>query len=329
MDFRNCRAAAEKSLSAAQYDPKKLTVIHAGAALLLSLVISILNLILSEGIDSTGGLAGIGTRSVLELIQSVLSIFTYIALPFWELGFVFTAIGFARQDSVSPSSLLQGFRRFGPALRLFLLQLLMYLGVMLACMNLASMVFAMTPFATPLMELMMPMLESASTEIPVIEADLAMQIMKAAIPMYVIFFILFAAVSVPLAYRFRMSRYAVMDEAPGALAALVQSSRMMKGHRVALFRQDLRFWWYYAIQIAFSLLSAGDVFLAIAGVILPVDGLVLSFLFYTLSLALNLAFAWRYKAHVETTYACCYEVLKADIPALTPEHPPVLKEFPQ
>ena len=329
MDFRNCRVAADKSLSAAQYDPKKLTVIHTGAALLLWLVISILHLALSEGIATTGGLSGIGTRTVLELIQSVLSLFTYIALPFWELGFVFAVIGLARRESVTPSSLFQGFHRFGPALRLFLLQILMYTAVALACMNVASMLFAMTPFAAPLMELMMPMLESTSTELPVMDADMAMQVMKAAIPAYVIFFILFALVSLFLSYRFRMSRYAIMDEAPGALAALVQSTRMMKGHSIALFRQDLRFWWYYAIQVILSLLSVGDIFLAMAGVVLPVNGIVLSFVFFTLSMALNLAFAWKYKAHVETAYACCYEVLKLNLPAPTPEHPPVLKEFPQ
>lgn len=329
MDFRNCQVTARQALSAAEYNPKKLTVIHTGAALLLSLVISLLNLVLSEGIASTGGLSGIGTRTVLELIQSVLSLFTYIALPFWELGFVFAVIGLARQDSVTPSYLFQGFRRFGPALRLFLLQILIYMGVALACMNVATMIYAMTPFAAPLMELMMPMLESTSTEIPVMDADLAMQVVKAAIPAYVIFFILFAGVSIPLSYRLRMSRYAIMDGAPGALAAMVTSNRMMKGSCIALFRQDLRFWWYYAIQVALSLLSVGDVFLAMTGVILPVDGTLLFLIFYLLSLALNLAFAWKFRAYVETTYACCYEELKLNLPAPAPAQPPVPKEFPR
>lgn len=329
MDFRCTKDAAERSLSAASYDPKKLTLLHTGAALLLSLVLTVLNLVLAKGIDTTGGLAGIGTRSVLQVIQSVLSLFSTVALPFWELGFVFAVIGFARQDTVTPGSLAEGFRRFGPALRLFLLQLVLYVGVGFACMYLSSMIFAMTPFFADMVQIMEPLLEQASTG-ELITPDLATTeaVLKAAVPMYVIFGLLFAAVAIPLAYRFRMARYAIMDDAPGALAAMSASGRMMRGNRIALFKLDLNFWWYYGAQLALSALAYGDVLLGMTGITLPVDGELLFFGFYILYLLLDLGFAWLYKAKVETAYAHCYDMLRAATPTPTPEQPPVPKQLP-
>ena len=329
MDFRFCKQASRESLAAAQYDPKKLTVIHSGAALLLSLVVFVLSFLLSSGIDSTGGLSGIGTRSLLELGQALLSIVSYICLPFWEIGFFAAAIGFARRESVNPRTLTTGFSRFGPVLRMYLLQALLYMAVVLACMNIASMIFAMTPFSAPLMELLLPMMEQSATVDPTqITPDMALEILQAAIPMYVIFLILFLGLCIPISYRLRMAPFAIMDDAPRARAALSASNRMMKGNCFALFRQDLRFWWYYAGLLLLTVLSVTDVLLALMGVALPVDGTVISFVIYILYLSLSLGYSWLCKAEVQTAYAHCYLAMKQTLTPPAPELPPIPKELP-
>lgn len=315
MDLLCTKNRARDTLSNAACDTQKLTLLHTGAALAVSLVLTLLHLLLSRQIDTTGGLAGIGTRSVLELLQSILSLGSTIALPFWELGFLFAVIGFARQEAVTPRDFLTGFQRFAPALRLFLLQFLMYAAIAFALMNIASMLFMVTPGFTKAAELLMPMMEQSATgQLPEIEPDTAMLLLQATAPMYIIWAVLFALVGIPLAYRFRMAQFALMDGAPGALAAMGLSSRMMRGNRFSLFKLDLSFWWYYAAQAALMVLAYGDMLLAVAGITLPIDGTVLYLCFYIAYLLLNLALAWLCKARVQTTYAHCYLLLKEAAP---------------
>lgn len=329
MDLLSTKNRAQASLDAAACDTQKITLLHTGAALLVSLVMTVLNLILARQIDTTGGLAGIGTRSVLQGIQSVLSLGSSIALPFWELGFLFAVIGFARQEAVTPADLLHGFRRFGPALRLFLLQSLLYAGVALACMYVASTLFMFTPAFGEVVQILQPLIEQSAAGEPV-SPDLATMeiVVRAAVPMYVIFGVLYAAICIPLTYRFRMAQFSVMDDAPGALAAMASSNRMMRGNRMSLFKLDLHFWWYYAAQLVLALLAYGDALLAVVGITLPIDGTLLFLGFYIVYLVLNLTLAWLCKARVQTTYAHCYLLLKAAAPAPTPPQQPVPKQLP-
>lgn len=329
MNLRSTTARAQASLSNAACDTQKITLLHSGAALLVSLVLTVLNLILSQQINSTGGLAGIGTRSILKVSQSLLSLGSTIALPFWELGFLFAAISFARRDSVTPRNLFAGFRRFGAALRLFLLQALLYSSVAFACMYIASMIFTVMPGFSVAANILLPMMESSATgQLPELDAAATQLLLEATAPMYIIWGVLFAALCIPLSYRFRMAQFSLMDGAPGALASLGLSSRMMRGNRFSLFKLDLHFWWYYAAQVALMVLAYGDMLLAAIGIKLPIDGTVLFLIFYILYLALNLALAWLCKARVQTTYAHCYLLLKKAMPAPTPPQPPVPKQLP-
>ena len=238
-------------------------------------------------------------------------------------------IGFARQETVTSGDLLAGFRRFGPALRLFLLQFALYTSVAFITMNAASMIFTVTPSFSKAADILLPMMEETSTgQLPEIDAQTALLLLKATAPMYLIWVVLFAAVSIPLSYRFRMAQFALMDGAPGALAAMGLSSRMMRGNRLSLFKLDLHFWWFYAAQLALTALSFGDVLLPAIGITLPVDGTVVFLGFYILYLALNLTLAWLCKARVQTTYAHCYLLLKEAMPAPAQPQPPVPKQLP-
>lgn len=318
MPLRESRNDAVRSLDAANFSGKTLSLIHSGTALAVSLALTVCNMILAGFIDDTGGLAGIGTRSALQAIQSVLSICSTVALPFWQIGFLFACLGYARKGTVKPASLLEGFRRFGPVLRLLLLEAVIFIAIGIACFNAAGIVIMFTPFFDTMAAAMEPIMD-ATVSAETLFADTAIMeaMLKAAIPMYVITGILFFLVAIPLSYRLRMAQFAIMDDAPGALAAIVSSFRMMRGNCISLFKLDLSFWWFYGLKIVVAIVAYGDTLLALAGVSLPIDPDVLFFIFYGAYIVLELGINWRFGAYVQTAYGHCYDMLKTNLPKPT------------
>ncbi len=318
MDIRSLKAAAAQSLAESTYDPKKLALLHTGAALLLSLVLTLLNYLLTRSIDNTAGLAGIGTRSILTSAQSLLSIVGNIALPFWEIGFLFAALSMARKESVGPAHLLEGFRRFRAVLRLLLLQTLLYTGVAMGCFYAATTIFVFTPLSNGMAEAVEGLLSGTDAAALAQQSDMiAEAVMPYMIPLYVIFGILLLVVAVPLFYRFRMAQFALMDQdAAGARAAMKASSRMTRKKRLFLFKLDLSFWWFYGAQVLILVIAFGDALLKLIGIALPVSDDAAMFLFFGAQLLLQLALAWYCGSYVQTTYAHCYDMLKQDAPPL-------------
>lgn len=315
MRLRGTQDDATRSLASATYNGKTLALIHTGAALAVSFALTLCNLLLSNGIANTGGLSGIGTRTMLQATQSVLSIASTVALPFWQIGFLYAGICYARNEDVHPGTLLEGFRRFGPVLRLFLLEMAIFVGVGIACLNAAGFLIMLTPFFDTMAQALEPVFStSVSAETLLNDPAITQAIVQAAIPMYVLFGVLFLLVSIPLSYRLRMAQFAIMDDAPGALAAIAKSLRMMRGNCLSLFRADLRFWWFYGLKILVAIVAYGDILLGLAGVTLPVSQEVLYFGFYGLYIVLELGLSWRFAAHVQTTYGHCYDKLKANMP---------------
>lgn len=324
MDIRNRRSlktAARSALSQAAYDPRKLALIHTGAALALSLILTIINFILTRQIDTTGGLAGMGTRSVLSTVQAMLTLGSAAAMPFWEIGFLTAAIAMARKSAFGPDTLLSGFRRFWPVLRLQLLRVALYVILGIVCVQLSSFIFIMTPLSDPLMKATEPLLAEGFVLDEAMLESLAPHIT----PAYVVFILVFCAVAIPLLYRFRMAEFVMMDKQVGALRALGGSHQMMRCNRLSLFKLDLSFWWFYALQLVSAALCYGDVILAALGIPLPVSADVAFFGFLILHIICQLGLAWWAQSYVQTTYACAYEALRPE--AEDPE-PAVMKNLP-
>lgn len=311
LDPRQVKAQTAGLLKDASYPPRRLALLHSGIALACSLVLTVVSYLLSRQISGTGGLAGIGTRTVLQSIQSVLSTALTVGMPFWEFGFIAAAMGYARQDTVGPKTLLTGFRRFGPIVRLLLLQTIIYGLIAAAATQIASTAVLMTPFGAGMLEVMQTL--SGHTEFMqtgVFPEEMMEQLLRAAIPVYVVAGVLFLAAAIPVAYRLRLCRYFVLDmERPRALFSLLQSNRAMKGNCMAFFKLDLGFWWYWALQGACSLLAFGDVLLPLMGVELPFGADTAMFVFYGLQLAGSLVLAWAWRAPVETAYALAYDAV--------------------
>lgn len=319
-DRRSLRQAASASLSASGYNPKKLIFIHTGIALALSAMIMVLDYILEQQIGNTGGLSGLGARSVLETIQTVLNLAQTVALPFWQLGYVYTVLQLSKQEAVAPGSLLQGFRWFGPVLRLELLRGLLLGGIAIVCSYAATAVFILTPWANSFKELL---LDSALMENPAALQEAMDGIMsQSLIPLLIIFALFFLPLGVPLLYRYRFANLCLMD-APekGALSALRTSRKMLRHNCINLLKVDISFWWFYALEIVVAMLCYGDLILDYLGISLPFSATVAYFLFFALYATAQLILHVWQKNHVELTYAHAYASLQEEAEESVPPQP--------
>lgn len=303
------RCRANDTLRYATYDPKRLALIHTAVALGCSLLVTIVNILISRQIDSTGGLAGMGLRSVLSTVQSVLEFVVAVALPFWEIGLIFAALGWARKEPTGPRTLLQGFRCFRSVLALNLLRLLVYFAASFTVFYIVSSLYLATPFSDGLWELVEPMLYGSMTAQEMetmLTPEMMGSVMQESIPMLVMFGIVYVPAAVFLFYRLRFAEYAMADGF-GAFKSLWRSVRLTaKGRCIRLLKVDLHFWWYYLALVVFTVFGFGDVILSALGVALPVSADTGAILFYLAAILCQVAFCRQYQATVSTAYALLY-----------------------
>lgn len=325
MDLSFSRKAAAVSLADASYDPKRLALLHMGASLLLNLVLLVLNFLVDQSIQNATGLEAMGNRAVLSTVQSVLSFAGSVALPFWQLGFFYAALELAQNRSAKPESLTEGFRRFGPAARLFLFQMAITFAVVFVSLQVGSILFSFTPGYAETLRKTQDILEAAQASgVATVDEALLMELLPEMTPAYILGLIVLLILGIPLFYRFRLAQFALMDDAPGARSAMAASARYTRGNRLSLFKLDLQFWWYYLAQLVFAGVAYLDVLLPAVGVTLPVSAEVLFFGSFALHAVLQLGLAWAFAAKVQTAYAHSYFALKAATPP-----PPQAPQMPQ
>ena len=305
LDNRALKQEAGRALSQATCDPKKLVLLHTGVTVLAGLVLTVISYLLQLRIDGTAGLGGIGTRSVLSTVQSMLTLAQVALLPFWQAGYLAVALAIARGEGADKNTLLSGFDRFGPFLRLFLLQGIIYGVIAMGSSYLSSFLYMLTPMGTQLMEQMVAIMggtgEVALDETAMMQSVLPMMLLGAAV---------FLVAAAPTFYRMRLSRYVLMDGERSALRALAASAVMMKGCRLSLFRLDLSFWWYYLLQGLVSVVCYGDMLLGFMGITLPFPWEVGFFGFFVLYMLCQLGLDYWQKNRVEVTYGAAYELLR-------------------
>lgn len=312
MDVRKLKQRASEAMAVAR-EPKKVILVYTGVMLLLTLLVTVANVWLSSQISDTGGLANLGTRSVLSTIQTVLPLAQSLVLMCWELGYYSAVMRFARKQYADHTDLMTGFHRFGPLLRMSLLQGLIFLAIFLGSSYLGAQIFIFTPFARELTEAMTPLMESAVADPNAMLMDAAVleATENAILPLLAIVGLIFTLFAVPVAYRYRMANYRLLDHPrEGALAALRNSRAMMRGNCVSLFRLDLSFWWYYLLQILATALCYGDQLLPMLGVALPVSPRFAFFLFYGLYLAAQFGIHYCFRNFLEVTYVQVYEQIR-------------------
>lgn len=310
-DPHTLKQTAASALADASYNPRKLVTLHTVVALGIPALLTVISFFLSKQIDQTGGLAGMGLRSVLSTALVMLQFASMVIIPFWEIGLTHSSIRLIRRESAEPASLLKGFRRMGPVFRLELLQGFIYACMGLFVMNIASMIFMMTPLSDPFLELIEPLFldPSALASADSMQALLPMDALQDAIlPCILIFLVLFAAVALFLSYMLRLSRFLIIDDnATGAIAAIRKSIRLMRSNKLGMFRLDVSFWWFYLVEVVAIVLSYADIILPGLGTSLPLSEDSSYFLFYGLYIGITFVLHCIARDRVITAYAAAYE----------------------
>ena len=292
---------------------RPLALLHTGVTVGAALVIMLLQYVLAEGIGNTGGLSGMGLRSVLETGQLVLEWANTILLPFWSLGFLYVALLWARETQADKKDLLTGFRRIGPCLGLMLNRAVLTILVLVVCVNISSILYMATPAASGILELAGSFTSTEQMYEYLYSMDVAkvMELFQSMIPMLVICCVLAAVLLIPLLYRFRMAEYVILDQKGiRGIGAMILSAALLRRRCWQLFKLDLRFWWYYGLKLLCTVLLYADMILETVGVVLPVGSGVAYILTYVLYLGGLFAVEVSFRPRVETAYACAYEQLK-------------------
>ena len=302
MEIRQLKSLAKQRVSACRYDARKLALIFTGAGVALSLLMTLVNFFLSQQIEGTGGLGGIGTRTLLSSIQMLVMLGGALAMPFWSLGYTRAALDTGRDGSAEPRTLLKGFRLFFPALRLFFLQGALLAIIIIASMQLGSILYMLTPVS----EAAIPVIESLLSEGEAALADPSAinQLLSVFWPMYLLIGIILLVLLIPVLYRLRLVEFSLVDGEEKALKNMITSNLRMKGHCLWMFKLDVSFWWYFLLQGLAATLAYGDSFFPGSDVAYWV--------FYLLSAAAQLIISFLFLPQVQTTYALAYDEITKD-----------------
>lgn len=334
MAIGNRRALKESALQTLQHptgDPRRLILLFTGIHAVLVLVIALADMLLEQQISGTGGLGGLGTRSVLQTVQQILTLLNSILPTFWSMGYLYAMLKLSRQEKTTDADLLQGFRCFAPVLRLTVLQTLLFSLVSGLLIFVIVSLLSFSPLAMPVYQVMLPLVDTQTGNMdPSMLDEAAMAaVMDAATPLALVSTGLAVLLMLPLIYKFRLASYYLMD-APeyGAVAAMLRSTRAMKNRRLQLFALDVSFWWYYLVESLTLAVPYLSLLLPVLGIELPFSDAVAAVVFLAVTLALQLVLYILARNQVTMTYVKAYEVLDAESANPTPAQAEPPKKLP-
>lgn len=320
MDIRNPKQLttfAAQRVSQAK-EQKRLVLIYAGILTAMAVLIALAQFVLDYQIGKTGGLGSMGLRSILSTIKSVLPVIQFAVSTCLSIGYLAAMLRIARGQYLSEKTLRLGFDRFWALLRKTLLEGLIYLGAAIAATYASLFLYMVTPLSRGLMEVLTPMLSGSSVLDPyaLLNDDaLYGQLVGAMAPYFILFLVMFCLAAIPLAYRYRMANYVLIDHPEkGAFAILRESRKMMQGNCRNLFRLDLSLWWYYAAVVLITVIGYGDMLLPLVGVSFPWSDQASFYLFFALYQALQFGLCVWLRNRVETAYALAYDAIRPQEP---------------
>ncbi len=264
MNIPQLKKNAQSRMAQAGNLPRKLTFISVGISLVAAVAAGLVGMAVN-GYQGGEGLSGMGAATLLQAVEQSLNILIQLVSPFWAVGLVAALFAIANGQEASEKTLLQGFRRFWPFLRLYLLKALLIFALAIALYFPAVMLYSLTPWGMAF--------QTMITQNPDVFNDIqtAQQLLDAIWPMLVVYGVVLLAVLVPLLYRLRFAQYYLIAGWKGAMLALVCSFRQTKGHVKDLLKLDLSFWWYYVAGVVLLGVCYLDILLGLFGIQLPMD----------------------------------------------------------
>lgn len=302
MDIRQLKIQAAERVAASRFDAKKLALLFTGVLVALSFLMTLVNFLLSKQIEGTGGLGGIGTRTILTAAQMLVLVFGTLVTPFWNLGYTRAALDTVRRGDAEPRTLLEGFRLFLPALRLFLLQAALISAAFFVAMQAGTILYMLTPLSEAAIGVIESLL--AGGEAALADPAAIDQLMQVFWPMYLLIGIALLVTILPIIYRLRLVEFSLVDGEEKALKNLAMSNFRMHGKCFWMFRLDLSFWWYFLLQGLAAALAYGDLLIN--------SGDAAYWIFYLLSAGAQLVIGWAFLPKVQATYALAYEEITND-----------------
>ena len=293
----------------------KIVLIYCALTLGLSALATVVNYLLDAQMDGLTGLSSISKRTTLSAIQSTLTFALPLVTMCLETGYQAAMLRTARGQYTSEQTLRLGFDRFWVLMRCSIFMGIRFAITLFLCVYAGIVVFMMLPISQPAMDVLRPYLAQMSVlsgEL-VLDEGAYVQFAQAVWPAYVICGVLYALAAIPLWYSYRMGRYIVIDKpGMGALAVLRASKQMMRKNRIALFKLDMSFWWFYLVQLLASAVCYGDMILPMLGIDLPGNEDVWFFVFMACYFAIHFAANYFLRSRVEVSYALAYDCIKPE-----------------
>lgn len=293
-------------------EPGKVVQVYACIAAAMTLVVNVVQYLVSNQMSNAGGLANIGTRSMLTTISNVLPLVQSLIMMCVGLGYTAAMLRIARRQFASPKTLKAGAERFWVLLRSRLLMGLLYTALGLAVSYAAAMLFMISPFSQQLTQALEPFISvRGMTPEAILASDDIMDIvMRNSLPVLIIYAVLYIPLLAALAYRYRLVDYILIDQPGcGAMNAMRQSRTMMRGNVLTMLKIDLSFWWYYLLRTVAMLLLYVDLILSMMGVVLPFSDSVLYFGAMLANIGAQAAVTLYCQNQYETTFALAYDSL--------------------
>ena len=307
LDPKSLCQRAEMSLRRGR-EPKKLIYTYAGISLALSIVIFLGNLWLDSQISGTGGLGNLGTRAIFETARQAIPVLSGFIVMCLDLGFLGGLMRISRGQYADHTDLKVGFRKFWPLVRLGLLQALLYFAIGFLAIQLGSLIFTFTPWAGPLMTVLTPLYTSGNMEL---DNALVMELFSLMLPLFIVIGIVLLVVLLPFLFRMRMAYFCLLDDPRGrAMAAIRESSRMMRSRFGQMLKIDLSLWLYYAASALVMVVLYADLILVLLGIPLPLDADVMAMVVYGASAGLQFVVSAFLRPRAELTYLAAYDQLR-------------------
>lgn len=297
MEIKQLKELARQRVNESQYDAKKLALIFTGASVALGFVMTLVSFLLNQQMEGTVGLRGMDTRAILSTVQMTVMIVGALAAPFWNLGYTRAALDTVRTGNAKPYTLLEGFRVFLPALRLFFLQAALITVIMIVGVQAGTILYMLSPASTATMAVVEEML--AGGEAAFADPAIVEKLFKLFWPMYLLIGIVLLVALIPVLYRLRLVEFSLMDGQEKALKNMAWSNYRMRGKCFWMFKLDVSFWWYFLLQGLAAALAYGDQFFG--------GNDVAYWVFYVLSAGAQLVIGWAFLPYVQSSYALAYE----------------------